>query len=410
MQATRATGDTATGRGGQDRPRSKVSLMILCSVCDTRGSALPSARPGGKGADPGRARRPQRHEPRHNRRLEAGSARDVRVGTIVALSEALGLEIAAVPAGDRPALESSSRASGSAPAGWTCAGGTRSSRRGSSRRRGRRRPPSSPGLDRSSTAGSARAVQPPLHLALGGRCSRERQSVAQALLGRATGATPSSRTRPGPSPWSRPPVRREDLRRLFARARDLCGETDYVVMGAWPSWATPARCLPDDGVARRGRLTKRDPGRIVRPRLGLGPGSPFEAEFGYYLDPISPGSPPWPRAGRTGSDAHRARSGPRGVVPRADDAAVSKYARMEPGTGVDPPGLRRSAVPGDPGRPFRRDPLPRRPGVRPGAAGAREDRRWLRARKARSRRGAAGRRPPGRRPAPERQKSPPPKE
>ena len=38
-------------------------------------------------------------------RLEAGSARDVRVGTIVALGEALGREIAAVPAGDRPALE-----------------------------------------------------------------------------------------------------------------------------------------------------------------------------------------------------------------------------------------------------------------------------------------------------------------
>jgi len=38
-------------------------------------------------------------------RLEAGSARDVRVGTIVALCEALGLELAAVPAGARPALE-----------------------------------------------------------------------------------------------------------------------------------------------------------------------------------------------------------------------------------------------------------------------------------------------------------------
>jgi transcriptional regulator with XRE-family HTH domain len=38
-------------------------------------------------------------------RLEAGSARDVRVGTIVSLCEALGLEVAAVPAGARPALE-----------------------------------------------------------------------------------------------------------------------------------------------------------------------------------------------------------------------------------------------------------------------------------------------------------------
>jgi len=27
-------------------------------------------------------------------------------------------------------------------------------------------------------------------------------------------------------------VRREDLKRLFARARDLCGETEYVVFGS----------------------------------------------------------------------------------------------------------------------------------------------------------------------------------
>jgi transcriptional regulator with XRE-family HTH domain len=38
-------------------------------------------------------------------RLEAGSARDVRVGTIASLCEALGLELAAVPVGARPALE-----------------------------------------------------------------------------------------------------------------------------------------------------------------------------------------------------------------------------------------------------------------------------------------------------------------
>jgi len=38
-------------------------------------------------------------------RLEAGSARDVRVGTITSLCEALGLEIAVAPAGARPAPE-----------------------------------------------------------------------------------------------------------------------------------------------------------------------------------------------------------------------------------------------------------------------------------------------------------------
>ena len=38
-------------------------------------------------------------------RLEAGSAGDARVGTVARLCEALGLELAALPAGARPALE-----------------------------------------------------------------------------------------------------------------------------------------------------------------------------------------------------------------------------------------------------------------------------------------------------------------
>jgi transcriptional regulator with XRE-family HTH domain len=38
-------------------------------------------------------------------RLEAGSARDIRVGTISRVSEALGLEVAAVPLGAEPVLE-----------------------------------------------------------------------------------------------------------------------------------------------------------------------------------------------------------------------------------------------------------------------------------------------------------------
>ena len=38
-------------------------------------------------------------------RLEAGSARDVRVGTVSRVGEALGLEVAAVPLGAEPVLE-----------------------------------------------------------------------------------------------------------------------------------------------------------------------------------------------------------------------------------------------------------------------------------------------------------------
>jgi hypothetical protein len=50
-------------------------------------------------------------------------------------------------------------------------------------------------------------------------------------------------------------MKREDLRRLFAQARKLSGETDCVVLGSLAA---------------------------------LGQGSPFEAEHGYYLDPVSP--------------------------------------------------------------------------------------------------------------------------
>jgi hypothetical protein len=124
---------------------------------------------------------------------------------------------------------------------------------------------------------------------------------------------------------------RKDLRLLFARARDLCGETDYVVLGSLAvlghAGEVPARMaasLPVDA------YSKGDPGRIFELASAVGSGSPFEAEHGYYLDPISPRMATLP-------DGWEERLLRLQLEPdlvawflEPNDAAVSKYARMEP--------------------------------------------------------------------------------
>ena len=84
-------------------------------------------------------------------------------------------------------------------------------------------------------------------------------------------------------------MKREDLARLFARARDLCGETDYVVLDSLSvlgcAGEVPARMAASIDVDA---YSKRNPERIFDLAAELGQGSPFEAEHGYYLDPISP--------------------------------------------------------------------------------------------------------------------------
>jgi hypothetical protein len=91
-------------------------------------------------------------------------------------------------------------------------------------------------------------------------------------------------------------MKREDLRRLFAQARKLSGETDYVVLGSLAA---------------------------------LGQGSPFEAEHGYYLDPISPHVATLPRGGADRLVRIELEPGLAVWFLEPNDAAVSKYARME---------------------------------------------------------------------------------
>lgn len=126
-------------------------------------------------------------------------------------------------------------------------------------------------------------------------------------------------------------MRREDLGRLFARARELCGETDYVVLGSLSilgyEGEVPARMAASIDVDA---YTRHDPARVFELASTLGAGSRFEAEHGFYLDPISPRVATLP----LGWEERLARItlGPdlAAWFLEPHDAAVSKYARMEP--------------------------------------------------------------------------------
>ncbi len=124
-----------------------------------------------------------------------------------------------------------------------------------------------------------------------------------------------------------------DLERLFARARSLTGHTEFVVVGSLcilgivRGRSVPERMLMSIDVDC---YTKADPGRIFELKDALGEGSSFEAENGFYLDPISPHLPTLP----SGWESRLVRVPlDNGIVVHfldANDAAVSKYARNEP--------------------------------------------------------------------------------
>ena len=309
-------------------------------------------------------------------RLEAGSAGDARVGTIASLCEALGLELAAVPAGARPALETllarererarrldlhrrhavlAARLLAAPPAA-----GDRPGRQGS--RRGR-------------PLGAREAVQPSLRLALAGDARGPGGPRGRRhSWSRASGETRSSRTRPGGSPWSRPlretrgpeaplrararPVRRDGLRGLRkpGRAR-LRGR------------GAPAH----GGVARRRRVLQGRPRPHLRPRPRPGAGQPVRGRVRLLPGPhLSPGG--HLAGGLAGTpDPHPARAGPRGVVPRAERrGGLEVRAHGAPRPGVDPPRAAGGrAVDRAAGRALRPDHVPRCPGGRPCPQGAR---------------------------------------
>jgi len=126
-------------------------------------------------------------------------------------------------------------------------------------------------------------------------------------------------------------VRRDDLGRLFAAARKLSGETDYVVFGSLSALGyagkVPPRMAMSVDVDAYG---KNDPAGIFELAQDLGQGSPFEIEHGYYLDPISPRVATLPARWEERLVRIELEPGLAAWFLEPNDAAVSKYARMEP--------------------------------------------------------------------------------
>lgn len=126
-------------------------------------------------------------------------------------------------------------------------------------------------------------------------------------------------------------MRREELRRLFSQARALSGETDYVVFGSLAvlgySGQVPARMAQSVDVDA---YTKTDPARVFELAPSLGQGSAFEAEHAYYLDPISPQVATLPAGWEERLIRIELEPGLAAWFLEPNDAAVSKYARMEP--------------------------------------------------------------------------------
>jgi hypothetical protein len=77
-------------------------------------------------------------------------------------------------------------------------------------------------------------------------------------------------------------------------------------------------------------FTRRDPDRIFDLNTELGQGSPFEAEHGYYLDPISPRVATLPDHWESRLIRIDLQADLVCWFVEPNDVAVSKYARMEP--------------------------------------------------------------------------------
>ena len=126
-------------------------------------------------------------------------------------------------------------------------------------------------------------------------------------------------------------MRRDDLRRLFARARELSGETDYVVLGSLAALGYAGELPPRMALSLDvDAFGKSDPPRIFALAAALGQGSAFEAEHGYYLDPISPRVATLPDGWETRLVRIELEPKLAAWFLEPNDAAVSKYARMEP--------------------------------------------------------------------------------
>lgn len=124
-----------------------------------------------------------------------------------------------------------------------------------------------------------------------------------------------------------------NLEELFGEAKRLIGHGEFVVVGSLSALGivqdghVPPRMLMSIDVDC---YTRNDPERIFELREALGEGSAFEAEHGYYLDPVSPRLPTLPAQWEYRLIRVPLNDGLTVFFLDPNDAAVSKYARSEP--------------------------------------------------------------------------------
>lgn len=124
----------------------------------------------------------------------------------------------------------------------------------------------------------------------------------------------------------------ETLFALFQQARQLCGHSEFVVIGSLSILGLAEHFeIPDDMTLSNDVdcYTKHDPERIFDLIGALGENSPYHLASGYYLDPVAPGLPSLPDGWRERLIAIE-RDGLRLWFLDPNDAALSKYARGEP--------------------------------------------------------------------------------
>jgi hypothetical protein len=125
----------------------------------------------------------------------------------------------------------------------------------------------------------------------------------------------------------------EQVEKLLTRIRDVERVDRFVVMGSLSVLGlVSSRAIPD-GMLVSNELDgypEDDPEKRLEIARKFGQGTAFEAEHGYYFDPISPSLPTLPDGWRDRLIEVRLSSGVQVKFLEPNDAAVSKYARGEP--------------------------------------------------------------------------------
>ena len=123
-------------------------------------------------------------------------------------------------------------------------------------------------------------------------------------------------------------MNRSDIERLLVEALRVTKHHDFVIIGSLSVLGAVER--PPD--AMTGSIDvdlypKADPGRASEVASALGFGSPFERQYGYYADAVSPMLPTLPERWQARLVEVAFASGVSGWFLDPDDAAISKYVR-----------------------------------------------------------------------------------